>query len=131
MELTHLKNVPIRMYFFAPKTAQNARDSSFMWTGKIVDIDDFVIKFEHIPTETKRLQCKFSYMNLDVCSLLAIDELADDYDRDTSFECPHCGEKVALEDTLDQVAESAIDQEEMGYTKEEPDTRSDSKLHVV
>jgi hypothetical protein len=99
--LGSLKDKPIRLYYYSPPNASSSRETSYMWVGNIKNVDsEGFLTFEHIPTEAKRLQCKSSFLNLSACVIMAIDELADDYDRSTAFPCPHCGGIVALEETL-------------------------------
>jgi DNA replicative helicase MCM subunit Mcm2 (Cdc46/Mcm family) len=108
-QLKELTGKDIRIYFYAPPNTASVRDSTYIWIGKIIEVKGNVMKFEHILSESARLQCKNSLLNLESSVIFVLDELADDYDRGSYFPCPRCGEAVVLEETISDDIGDGID----------------------
>ena len=88
---------PVKLVFYAGENSTQISDSEvYVYLGTIRYIDDDLLVFEHIKTESDRMQIIEESLNLNLVNIWSISPLKEGFDPSVYVSCPHCGEGINL-----------------------------------
>jgi len=91
-KLKEMIGIPIKIEWFIGDGMSGQVDNTNILHayGKILEIDDDLLVWEHLPSEAKRIQTKKEYFDLKQISIYNFGELIDDFDDSFEVDCPEC-----------------------------------------